>query len=300
MDAEAAVAVLDRRHPDRRLRLQGRLPGGESSGAHLVLDGERLRVLKLVSSAGAVERHRLVERTALHELRRRGFPIPVRELLDLDADHGAMLHDFVPGRPARPMTLGLVHDLIRLNAEQRGIEAPPQPEHSWHDLITTSLLDGLVGYCEHESLRGSADAAPLLDRIRAAGVACAEVSLPDDDVVHFDFHQENILTADGRTVAAVVDWEGCCGGDRLFDLVMLAFCALRSETNEVLDRLWSAVLDGGVSVRHEAYVAHAALRLVDWLLRHHGPRTAAWAIAAADVAFGFVDAGRFTGVAGRT
>ncbi len=96
-------------------------------------------------------------------------------------------------------------------------------------------------------------------------------TMPDGDAVHTDFHHRNVLRANGD-IRAVIDWEGSRGGDRLFDLVTLAFTlpAARSPAGAAA-RVWRRVEAAGARPVIEAYVAHMALRQVDWSIRHHGP-----------------------------
>ena len=58
------------------------------------------------------------------------------------------------------------------------------------------------------------------------------------DAVHFDFQDANILVRNGA-IAGVIDWEGCCAGDRAFDLVTFCYYALEEE------KIARALLDNG-------------------------------------------------------
>lgn len=57
-------------------------------------------------------------------------------------------------------------------------------------------------------------------------IAAANTAAPfqTDDIVHFDFTPANILVAAGE-ISGVIDWEGACRGDSVFDLAsMLFYC----------------------------------------------------------------------------
>lgn len=65
----------------------------------------------------------------------------------------------------------------------------------------------------------------------------------------------------------MIDWEGVCAGDRAFDLVTLWFY---SDDQPATDALLHQHLRSTVAPeRLRLYVAHMALRQVDWSLRFH-------------------------------
>jgi aminoglycoside phosphotransferase (APT) family kinase protein len=140
----------------------------------------------------------------------------------------------------------------------------------WTEYIAGSLLRGCDGYCEHEPLRNyDRRTAALLETIRATGDA-VEV-LPSGDAVHVDFHHRNVLVDDG-VVSAVIDWEGCRCGDSAFDLVTLAFGLTVARVGAgARDRVWEELRRRATPDVRSAYVAHMALRQVDWSIRHRTP-----------------------------
>ena len=111
--------------------------------------------------------------------------------------------------------------------------------------------------------------------------------LPSEDVVHVDFHHRNVLLAEGA-VAAVIDWEGCRSGDAAFDLVTLAFgLTVARVPAAARERMWDEARRRAAPDALRAYVAHMALRQVDWSIRH---RTAADVDHWLGVAHTFLDA----------
>ena len=107
----------------------------------------------------------------------------------------------------------------------------------------------------------------MLGSIRRIGERVAEVAFPDADAVHLDFHHRNVLVFAGR-VAAIVDCEGMPGGDRAFDLATLFFCLEVAHCDRALERRLLRELRALRTpdiVR--AYIAHQALRQVDWSIR---------------------------------
>jgi aminoglycoside phosphotransferase (APT) family kinase protein len=162
-----------------------------------------------------------------------------------------------------------VETLIALN----GLQADEgEGEHGeWSAYIAGSLVRGCDGYCVHHSLRDyDRRTAALLETIRATGETVGD--LPSRDVVHLDFHHRNVLLA-GGAVAAVIDWEGCRSGDAAFDLVTLAFGLTVARVPAAAgERVWDEARRRAAPAALRAYVAHMALRQVDWSIRH---RTAA-------------------------
>ena len=102
-------------------------------------------------------------------------------------------------------------------------------------------------------------------------------------MVHFDFQGSNILTV-GDAVGGVVDWEGCCAGDRAFDLATLWFYAgAGSEAAaDQLERLWRLLVARTGPRLLGVYLAHLVLRQVDWSIRFHDRAVVARWLARAD------------------
>src|SRR6266508_1691205 len=93
--------------------------------------------------------------------------------------------------------------------------------------------------------------------------------LPEGDLVHIDFHHRNMLR-EGDELVAVVDWEGCRPGDRAFDLVTFCFGMTDAiPADGVATRVWDHASQLASTEALAAYVAHMALRRVDWSIRHH-------------------------------
>lgn len=65
----------------------------------------------------------------------------------------------------------------------------------------------------------------------------------------------------------MIDWEGVCAGDRAFDLVTLWFYSDDVPTTDAL--LYHHLQRTVAPLRLQLYVAHIALRQVDWSIRFH-------------------------------
>jgi len=163
--------------------------------------------------------------------------------------------------------------MLEINDLQAGLA--PGHASSWREFIRQTLTEGAEVWCLHEPLRSHSPAtAAVLRRIEAVGGGMGP--LPERDLVHVDFHHRNVLR-DGGELIAVVDCEGFRSGDRLFDLVTFAYCLPVAETEDgVSTRLWDHVLSVGQSDAVAAYIAHMALRRLDWVIRHHPEEVPIW------------------------
>jgi aminoglycoside phosphotransferase (APT) family kinase protein len=146
------------------------------------------------------------------------------------------------------------------------------------DLPPPSLFlraDG-PGFCLHEPLdRYSPRTARLLAAIEEAGAALPDC-LAGDDLVHLDFHPENVLVDATGTVTGVVDWDAVCRSCADIDLYVLRFDLARRAPGlgRWLGGLIQDAMPADVAL---ACWAHLSLRMVDWSIRHLTPAdTAAW------------------------
>lgn len=229
---------------------EGPCAGGEV-GARFArtADGRRL-VYKVTGDVPPV--------ATLDRLRDAGHPLP-RHLPPLRVDGGTFVaQEALDGADRDTVTHRLLDRLLDCNDRQAG-HAPPGTE-SWADFLLRTLTEGADGRCLHEPLRRHSD------RTRRLLAWCRDVDvppLPDDDLVHLDFHHRNVLRDAEDKLVAVVDWEGARGGDRRFDLVTLAFGATLAVCEPGVEaRLLAAAMP-------EPYVAHMALRLVSWAILRH-------------------------------
>lgn len=237
-------------------------------GASLIVDaGGRRAVAKWEWPAGAAfRRDRETALALVARLRARGARLPAYHPPARIGGGLLLMQEFLLGETGDHVPDAVIDDLVAHNALQAG--AAPDGE-GWHRYMRGSLLAGCRGYCEHASLRAHGPATrSLLARVLAAGTALAGHPLPEHDAVHVDFHHLNVLVRDGR-LSGVVDCEGYRSGDRMFDLITLAFGLCVAECSpEAEERLWCTIEDACEPVAARAYVAHMGLRQVDWSIRH--------------------------------
>lgn len=146
-----------------------------------------------------------------------------------------------------------------LLADQAGLPAP-----------SLYLREDGPGFCLHEPLaRYSPRTARLLAAIEETG-AQLPGRLAGNDLVHFDFHPENVLVDAAGVVTGVVDWDGAGRSNAALDLYTLRFDLARRAPE-----LGRRVAVAGRETRPDDVVAacwaHLSLRLVDWSIRHLTP-----------------------------
>jgi len=245
----------------------GVFAGGEVGASGVIDDGGRRAVAKWEWPAdpGAIVRRReagdIVER-----LRRRDGRLPEYLAIEPIGAGVLVLQEFMPGAASDHVPATLIDDLVAHNELQAHL---PGSGSGWNEYLRASLSVGLDGYCQHSSLeQHSAATRRLLERIHEAGRALGDVILEERDVVHLDFHHRNALANAGR-LCAVIDCNGYRPGDRVFDLVTLAFCLAVAERPAAAEqRLWETINRMRDRVIVNAYVAHQALRRVDWSIRY--------------------------------
>jgi Ser/Thr protein kinase RdoA (MazF antagonist) len=155
---------------------------------------------------------------------------------------------------------------IALNERLAGKRVPNAPP--WPERLRSEILEGH----HHVDLAYVHRLSPeLLDRCRGA-LRRAEPELADPgDLVHWDYTTSNILAADGE-ITGVVDWDGVCNGDRLFDLVTLWYYTRTPMLRDyVLAHTSRAV--------HDAYLASVVVRQVAYSLKFHDASVAPGLIA---------------------
>ena len=197
-------------------------------------------------------------------LRAVGYPAP-RYVV---AEPSYSVQQELPGSPLGHWDTGDRADILELNALQTGRAV--DDDRSWPARVVESLISGYEDYMVVATLDAhSPDGRELLSRCRRTVRRQPSSLKTNDDVVHWDFTASNVLV-DGRRISGVIDWDGTCSGDRLFDLATYLFYARGNAPR--LERYLLERLGGqGLSV----YLAHMAVRQADWSIRHHGER-AGW------------------------
>lgn len=133
--------------------------------------------------------------------------------------------------------------------------------------MVDTVLSGGDGYCLLDPLRNySTTTAELLNVLQTLVTKHAGEEFQTNDIVHFDFNPANILVHEG-TISGVIDWEGTCTGDCVFDLATLLF--YQYDRQDLRELLWTEALERSGPGPLRVYLAHMILRQTDWSIRHH-------------------------------
>lgn len=240
----------------------GACPGGHV-GASYVRWPDGHRSVLSCAPAGQAAAVRQVE-SLLAAGRARGVPAPRYELVAELPSAVAIVQELLPGSPPAVIGRPTVESMIEVNRQCRGILTG---RHDWPAPSLYLREDG-PGYCLHEPLaRYDRRTARLLAAVEEIGAEVPE-HLAGADLVHFDFHPENILVDSAGAVTGVVDWDGAGRSNGYLDLFTLRFDLARRAPD--LGRWLGARLrDTASDEVILACWAHMSLRLVDWSIRHY-------------------------------
>lgn len=260
-----------------RLTDEGRCGVGQIGACYVRwTDGHR-SVLTCVPADRLACAQRAAELTAI--ARAAGVPAPYYELVAELPSVTAIVQELLPGTAPATVTPRTVQHMVELNSRMRGLLTGRA------DLPPASLFlrtDG-PGFCLHSPMAGyDRRTARLLAEIEEAGTGLPE-HLAGDDLVHFDFHPENVLVDPAGAVTGVVDWDGAARADGTLDLMTLRFDLAR-RAPELGRRVAGLLRDSAAAEIRLACWAHMSLRLVDWAIRElTADDVSAWLRVAAEV-----------------
>jgi Ser/Thr protein kinase RdoA (MazF antagonist) len=244
------------------LLVSGDFDGGQVGAARVRWPDGREGVLKWRPDYSESEM-RAGPLAAVEALRARGYPAPATELVVQVGTAVVAVQELLPGKKIDFLDESLFDRVLALHGLQVGALAGRE------DVPRTALYlrDDGPGYCLHEPLRRfSAQTAALERRIRRIGDEY-DVRMPGLDVVHQDFHSNNMLSV-GGDVTGVIDWDGAGRGDAGFDLVALRFGIHPSGAERAVVRRLDALLDAMPDDVLRPAWAHMSLRMTDWAIRH--------------------------------
>ncbi len=263
MDVVQVLEVL-KAETGRPFRLLGPAGGGESGSTYVVSEGNRKWVLKIAGPEAADGWD--ARRSAVEELRARGYPAPAFEAIGSTDGSSWLIEEYLEGSPGS-VALGVpVVQAVALNSLQADLRVPVAKSF-WENVVGVAVRGG-AGYCEVASLRAySATTSELASDL--LGILTEAGELPSGDAVHYDFSPANMLLSGGR-ISGVIDVEALLYGDRAFDLVTLLYYTRGVEAREHIRK---TVLDLTSLAAARVYMAHIVLRQTDWSIRHHDDAT---------------------------
>jgi thiamine kinase-like enzyme len=133
------------------------------------------------------------------------------------------------------------------------------------------VLFGGDGFCLLEPMQTySTTSARMLQAVQAIVRRSANQIAPQADIVHYDCSPANIL-ADAAAITGIIDWDGWCAGDRMFDIATMLFYSYADPA--VRSQLWQPIVEQSGPVSGAVYLAHLIHRQVDWSIRYHPPET---------------------------
>jgi Phosphotransferase enzyme family len=260
-----------------RLTAEGWCRGGQIGACYVRWPDGHRSVLTCIPPQHPAWAHQGAELAGI--ARAVGVPAPRYELIAELPSVTAAVQELLPGTPPAAVTSRTVRSMVELNSRLRGLLAG-RP-----DLLPASLYlrtDG-PGFCLHGPMAHyDRHTARLLDQIEEAGAELPE-RLPGDDLVHFDFHPDNVLVDQSGAVTGVVDWAGAARADGTLDLMTLRFDLARRAPE--LGRALGALLkESALPSVWLACWAHMSLRIVDWAIRElTAGEVDAWLRVAAEV-----------------
>jgi hypothetical protein len=259
----AAMAKLVAEVSGLALEYEGPAPGGAVGAGYVRWPDGRPAVLTFMPGTA---RGRVDEIGGMLAVARaHGLPVPEYQLVVEVPDAIVVLQERLPGTITEVLSRPLADRMVALNERFAGLLAG-----TGFPAAELYLDRSGPGFCLHEPLAGyDARTARVLDWVREVGRSVPH-RMAGDDLVHTDYHAQNVLVdGDGR-ITGVIDWDGGFRGDRRFALVTMRFMAL-PPGNPVAGDLDGLLADRLTVEELRPYWAHMSLRMIDWSIRHLTP-----------------------------
>ena len=241
----------------------GRYAAGEGGGATQIIDDDQNRYVLKFSARHEFRPEHAARATKL--LRGLGYPASEYVTFGTVEQTSYSLQGELRGAPiGLRIQPALLPQLLHLNDLQLG---QGDDENDEPQRVIRGVMEGYADFCVIDTFRVySAESARMLRVLQRLVAGRASECRKRNDIVHFDFHPNNILI-EGERITGVIDWEGSESGDCAFDLATLLFYTWRFE--EFRDQLWRALLERTTRGAIAVYLAHMIVRQLDWSMRHH-------------------------------
>lgn len=202
-------------------------------------------------------------------LRTLGYPAPQYAFVGSTAQGAYAIQHTLPGQPLQHLSLTLVPQFLDINQRQMG-QAGGQTSN-WPAPVIDPVLFGGDGFCLLEPMQTySSTSAIMLQMVQDRVRRFADAMYPTGDIVHYDCNPLNVL-AENDTITGVIDWDGWCVGDCMFDLATMLFYSYADPL--VRAQLWQTITDHVGPSIGSVYLAHMIHRQVDWSIRFHDQAT---------------------------
>lgn len=201
-----------------RFQLARTLEGGFQSHTWLLADDARRRAVLKWNPERSWAPQILRADDAVARIRAHGYPTPAWLTSGVSQDgFGYQVHEFVPGRPAGPVTADLAAMLITVLESHADLD--PDPDRCWSAYVENVVTEQRTRILREVSgLRpGGPDLVASCERLLTAA---GSVDLPRGDLVHGDFRPGNIILHRGR-INGVIDIEAIGSGSRVYDYATL-------------------------------------------------------------------------------
>jgi aminoglycoside phosphotransferase (APT) family kinase protein len=265
MQISDLIRYINQRH-GTAFELDRKLPGGYQDGAYCMVDpAGRTVVLKQMYALRAVP--------IMQRLRAIGYPTPGVLHAGTAADGTPYLvQELLPGAPLAVLAEGYLDQIFALNDLQADLNPTGTAylDESWSRYARDIVYANESGW-GHRLRAYSPQTGALLDAIEHAMRPYEDVVLPDTDVVHGDFHTDNILVQDGQ-VTGVIDMTYAGYGTRAIDLATLLHFAYAGDyAPGVRERLRARAIQIAGPTVCAICLAYRAIAMVDWPIRHAQP-----------------------------
>ncbi|UJF34031.1 aminoglycoside phosphotransferase family protein [Paenibacillus hexagrammi] len=197
------------------------------------------------------------------ELKRKGYPLPLYTHIGHTDGWSYSIQEKLAGTLCPPENLPVhLPRILEINELQRD---QVKSSH-WPERIVNAVIYGESEFCSHQPLlHFSSATAELLIVLQNVMYTYDRHTYRTTDIVHFDFHHQNLLVHEGQ-LSGVVDWQFPCAGDCTFDLLTLM---LYTEPDS---KAWNQLKQA--AERHvgkdvaSIYLSYLLLRQICWCIEH--------------------------------
>ena len=210
---------INQRHATAFVLLDRYAIGEQGAFALADAAGDRF-VLKWALDCSVLSRYQRAQQVS-DQLRALGYPAPHYVLVGCMADASYSIQRTLPGQPMQQLAPALVADFLTLNECQTG--QARSEALAWPEPVVNPVRFGGDGFCLLEPMQTySTTTASMLQAVQAIVRRYADQLAPRADIVHFDCSPANVLATATR-ITGVIDWDGWCAGDRMFDVATMLF-----------------------------------------------------------------------------